>query len=129
MKIKLKKILIFTFIFLLLVMPVFSFAAVSVGGLVPCDNSATQPCNFTALMSLINKVIDFIFKALVVPIAAVMFAYAGFLLITAGGGEGKTKAKKIFTSAVIGLLFAAGSWIIVKTLLSILGYKGAWIGL
>ena len=110
---------------LVIVMPVFSFAAQDpeLGGLVPCDNVNT-PCNFTAFMTLINKVIDFIFKYMAVPIAAIMFFYAGFLMVTSGGSsESKTRAKSIFSNAVLGLVAAAAAWLIVKTILSILDYE------
>ena len=120
-------------------MPVFSLAADD--SLVPCNNNAgivtnsdgtvTQPlaCDFTAFMTLINKVIQFVLFSLAIPIAAIMFLYAGFLLVTAGGAETKTKAKGIFTNAVIGLALAAAAWLIVRTVLSILGFQGDWIGL
>ena len=104
-------------------------------GLVPCDNMVgtdgkiANPCYFTAFMNLINKVIQFVLFSLAIPIAAIMFLYAGFLLVTAGGAEAKTKAKGIFTNAVIGLALAAAAWLIVRTVLSILGFQGDWIGL
>lgn len=98
-------------------------------GLIPCDGSAEKPCDFNALMMLINKIISFILFALALPIAAIMFAYAGFLMVTSGGSaESKGKAKNIFTNAVFGIVIAAGSWLIVKTILTILGFDGGWIG-
>ena len=65
-----------------------------------------------------------------VPIAALMFAYAGFLMVTAGeeAASARTKAKGIFTNALFGLVLAAACWLIVKAILDILGYKGNWIG-
>jgi len=103
-------------------MPLYSFAA----GIVPaCD---AWDCNFDRLLDLVNNVIKFILFDLAIPIAAIMFAYAGILLVTAGGGEAKTKAKGIFTNAVIGLALSAGAWLIIRTILSILGFDGAWIG-
>lgn len=115
-------------IFSVLLMPTFSSAV-----LVPCGVTDTptlavhpdyaRPCDFNALMDLINIIIHFILFNLAVPIAAIMFAYAGFLLITAQGGEAKTKAKNIFTNAVLGLVFAAAAYLIIRTLLSVLGYK------
>ncbi|MDQ5922423.1 MAG: hypothetical protein QG644_131 [Patescibacteria group bacterium] len=83
---------------------------------------------FKEIMTLINTVINFILFKMVVPISAIMFCYAGFLLLTSGGGEQKTKAKHIFSNVVIGLIIAAASWLIIKLLLSVLGYDGAWIG-
>jgi hypothetical protein len=134
MKKILKQIVVFS---LILIFPVIVFAQ-STGGLVPCSNTPdatsgiiAQPCNFTALLSLVNTVIHFILFDMVIPIAAIMFAYAGFLMVTSGGeaAHARTKAKEIFTNAVIGLIIAAACWLIVATLLSILGYNGAWIGL
>ena len=116
-----KRILISVAIFFILIMPVFSFAQ----GLVPCDNKTPATmCDFGKFMILINRVIDFIFTYMALPLAAVMFAYAGVLLVTAAGStESRGKAKKIFTSTVIGLVLAAAAWVIVKTFLTILGYN------
>jgi hypothetical protein len=91
--------------------------------LIPC----TENCGFTHFITLINNVIDFVFLKLAVPIAAIAFAYAGFLLIVSGGDTSKrSKAKKIFTNVAIGLIFVAAAWLIVNTILSILGYTGSW---
>ncbi len=89
-----------------------------------------KECGFKDLMNLINRVINFIFVSLALPIAAIMFVYAGFLMIVPGGESAskRGKAKGIFLNAVIGLVLAAASWLIVHTLLSILGYDGSWIG-
>lgn len=119
----------------MLVMPVLSLAAENPdAGLVPCGKAdATgvirNNCDFEDFMVLINNVINFILFALALPIAAIMFAYAGVLLVTSGGStENRSKAKSIFTNAIIGLILSAAAWLIVKTILSILGYDGAWIG-
>jgi len=123
---KIKNILIFLAICMFLTAPVISMAA----GLVPCDNSPGQPCDFNALMALIYKVIKFILFDLAIPIAAIMFAYAGALLFTAGGesSHARDKAKKIFWGVSKGLIFAAGAFLIVRAILSIAGFNGSWIG-
>jgi len=123
---KTKKIFIFLLIFSILLLPALSLAA----GLVPCDNSSGNLCDFKAFMNLVNIIIKFILFDMVVPIAAIMFAYAGFLLVTAGGeaAGARTKAKSIFTNAVFGLIIAVAAWLIVRIILSILGYNGSWIG-
>ena len=101
-------------------MPLVSFA-----DLVACKNN----CQFNDLMTLINTVVKFIFVDLAVPIAAIMFFYAGIKLVTSGGSpEARSSAKNIFTNAVIGLALAACAWLIVSTILSILGYNATWIG-
>lgn len=115
----------FVIVFLLLVAPALSLA----DGLVPCDNTKTT-CDFNQLMNMVNTVIKFVLYDMVIPIAAIMFAYAGFLMVTAGGeaAHARTKAKDIFTNAVIGLIFAVAAFLIIRTILSILGYQGSWIG-
>ncbi len=122
---KTKKILVFLAVFLILVMPALSFAYHLGDPLVPaCTN-----CSWKDLMDLVNNVITFILEGMVIPIAAIMFVYAGFELVTSGGSTEKIGiAKKVFTNTVIGLILAVASWLIVKTILSILGYNGAWIG-
>jgi len=105
-------------------------------GLVPCGTAVdasgkiTNPCEANGikyLMDMINTVINFILVYLAVPIAAIMFAYAGFLLVFSGGESSKrTKAKDIFINVALGLVFVAAAWLIVHTVLSIVGYDQTW---
>lgn len=94
-------------------------------GLVTCREN----CGWNDLLATINKVVNFVIFRLVIPIAAIMFAYAGFELIASGGSsEKKEKAKGVFINVVIGIVFAAAAWLIIHTISSILGYNGSWIG-
>ncbi|KKP87894.1 hypothetical protein A2456_01685 [Candidatus Nomurabacteria bacterium RIFOXYC2_FULL_36_19] len=118
-----QKIKKFVILLSILFMPVVSLAENFV--LIPCKGA---DCDFNGLMALINNVIHFVLFYMAVPIAAIMFFYAGFMMVTsAGSSESKTKAKNIFSSAVYGLVIVAAAWLIVRTILSILGYEGAWI--
>ncbi len=121
-----KKIIISLFILLILITPALSFAK----SIVPCDNNEI-PCDFDAFMVLINNVIHFMLFDLALPIGAIMFTYAGFLMVTAGesASEARTKAKGIFLNTIIGLGIAVACWIIVHSILVVLDYKGGWIGL
>jgi hypothetical protein len=112
---------------IMLLVPVLALAQPVTGRLVPCDG---LDCNFNKFMELINTVISFILFNLAVPLAAIMFAYAGVKLLFSGGekSDARTKAKEIFTNTVIGLALAAGAWLIIRTILFVLGYDGAWIG-
>lgn len=117
-------------VFLIIIIPTLSFAQ-EWTGLVPCGKGDSTPCDFNDLMVLVDKVIKFILYSMVIPIAAIMFAYAGFLLVTAGGeaAGARTKAKEIFKNTIIGLIIAMAAFLIVKLILSILGYTdAAWIG-
>lgn len=121
---KIKKLAIYLSIFLMFIVPTLSFAK----GLVNCTDG--KLCDFNKLMDLINIVIRFVLYDMVIPIAAIMFAYAGFEMIISGGDSGaRTKAKNTFTNVVIGLIIAVAAFLIVRTILSILGYQqGSWIG-
>ena len=121
----------------MLVAPVLSYAQTD---LVPCGKPAPAggatangkvykageivQCEFSDFMKLIDNVINFILFTLAIPISAIMFAYAGFKMVTSGGStEARGKAKSVASSTVFGLVIAAGAWLIVKTILTILGYK------
>lgn len=136
---KISKILIFVSILAILVIPVFSFAQVKVDtdnkGLIPCgrdlnaDGTIKNPCEFGHAMILINNVIKFVLFKLAMPIAAIMFAWAGVLMVTAGGSTERVgKARRIFTNVAIGFIIAVIAWLIVRTILAILGFEGDWIG-
>ncbi len=136
---KTKKIIIYLTINLALLF-IFLSPSISQAALVPCGVTDTrvlaehpsyaEPCEFRHFMDLINIVIRFILVDLAVPIAASMFFYAGFAMVTSGGStEARSKAKSIFSSTAIGLIIVVVAWLVIRTLLSILGYDGAWIGL
>lgn len=143
---KTTKFLIFILLFGILFSPLLSLAADS-GSLVPCGTEryapgekikingvdidasgmVKNPCGFGDIMKMINKVIHFILFDMVVPIAAIMFAYAGFLLLTSGGETSKRqKAKKIFINVAIGFIIAVAAWLIVEFILKLLGYNTTW---
>ena len=149
MKNILKKFLVSVAILFMFCAPTFAFAVEKEdgGGLIPCgltnkelkkDPATGQvtggqinvPCTFDHVLVLINNVVNFLLFKLAVPLAAIVFVYAGVQLITSGGSsEGMQKAKAIFTSTAMGLILAVAAWLIIHTLLTIVGYDGSWIGL
>lgn len=99
------------------------------GGLVPCDG-VTINCDFEKLLILINKVIRFLIFVIGVPIVTLMFAYAGFMLLTSGGNPSKKdEAKSLIFNATIGLIILLAAWLIVRTVLVIFGYTGPLLGI
>ena len=94
--------------------------------LIPCNpkwvnNAWVNNCDFNALITGAGNLIDFALY-LAAPIATAMFAYAGFLYLSAQGDPGKIKtAHKIFKDIAIGLFFVLGAWLIVKAVLIGLG--------
>ncbi len=87
------------------------------GGLVPCDGRGINRCTWGKLVELVNKGLTWLIY-MTVPIAAGMFAYAGFLFLTKGSSEeARGKAKGIFINVFIGVLFVVGAVLIIKTIL------------
>jgi len=84
--------------------------------------SFKNPCDIKFLFMLIDNIINFLLFSVALPLAAIAFAYAGFILLTAAGDPGKlTTAKAIFKNVLIGLVIALAAWIIVKAILLGLG--------
>ena len=95
--------------------------------IVPCKG---VDCNLGSFAELIQNLLNFgIFFASVV--AALLFAYAGWLYLSnsVGGGEAAVKkAKSLFWNVAIGYVIILGAWLVVDTLLgSLLGKDfGLW---
>ncbi|MFM2357377.1 MAG: Type secretion system pilin [Candidatus Parcubacteria bacterium] len=81
-----------------------------VGGV--CNNGQ---CGFNDIVGLINRLVKFVFYVSV-PIAALLFAYAGFLFLTAGPNAGQAdRAKGIFTNVAVGFIIILSAYLIVYT--------------
>ena len=91
------------------------------GGLVPCgfgsgiqNSTSCQACN---LAQLVQNLINFAI-GISIPIAAVLFAWAGILYFTSGADpSNKERAKGIFKNAFVGFLIAISAWLVVNTIL------------
>lgn len=96
----------------------FFIPLIVVAQLVPCDG---PNCHLSDLGTMVNTIIDFLVK-LALPLLAVMLAWGGFLLLFSGGDPGKiTSGKKVLWASVIGFLLVMFAWLIVKTVLSMMG--------
>lgn len=83
-----------------------------------------EPCNFNYLMKLINNVIDFLLFTIAAPLVALILCYVGFIMLTSGGSSEKvTKAKHIMKNVVFGYIIALAAWLIIKTILSAVGFN------
>ena len=90
--------------------------------LVTCGTQATDgvECGFAHLVTLVANIID-LGIYIVVMGSAILFAYAGFLYMTAAGNQGQvSKAHHIFLNVAIGLVIALAAWLIVKLIVNIL---------
>ncbi len=95
------------------------------GGIVPCSG---RDCGTCEVIVLGNRVIFFI-VGIMIAIAILMLAIAGFRLVTSGGNKGDyDSAKGTLQSVLIGIIIILASWLIVDTimkgLLSTVGSSG-----
>lgn len=89
-------------------------------GLVQCGLSDPWSCQFCDLITLVNNIVKYIVATAMV-LAAVLFAYAGYLFFSSNGSEEKIgKAKNIFKDVIIGFVVALLGFTIVNTLLQTL---------
>lgn len=93
-------------------------------GLIPCDG---PDCTVDSVIQLINNIMNFFFHTLLVPIFVLALMYLGWGYLTAEGNPSqhaklKTTMKHMFT----GLLLMLCAWLIVKTLLVVLGYSDSF---
>jgi len=113
-----KKIFLTLVIFIALFGSFFSFniqTASAQDSLIVC---ATPPeCSLDDLIATVNKIINFL-VVIAASVVAMMFCYAGFIYLTAGGDTGKAKkAKEVFTSTAIGFVLILSGWLIIKFVL------------
>jgi hypothetical protein len=114
-------------VFFLLLIPVFSvFAApiIPCGGHVLDPNTGSiiseqPPCDFSYLLKLVDNIINWIIL-ISVPVAAGVFAWAGFTYMTTGISDQKSYAKSMLWKVFWGFAAILAAWIIVGTILDAL---------
>ncbi|MBI5005223.1 MAG: hypothetical protein HZC03_01310 [Candidatus Lloydbacteria bacterium] len=112
-------------LFLLMVLIPMFF--VSAAGLVPCGGSGQDPCTLSSFFVLIKNIIDFLLRDIATPLAAVTFAVAGWMYLTAAGDAGKIKsAHELFKNVAIGFIIALSAWLVVNAILAGLGVSNTF---
>jgi hypothetical protein len=80
---------------------------------VPCNGVDCSVCHIATLTQNILNTSIFI----AVVLSALLFAYAGWQAVTAGGDTEKMRsARSVFTNVFIGLVIILAGWIVVDTL-------------
>lgn len=81
-------------------------------------------CDFENLVELAQNLMNFMI-VISIPLAAISFSWAGFLMMTAGGSEEKIKkAHSIFWKVGVGFLVVLSAWLIVYLITSTLLKEG-----
>ncbi len=82
--------------------------------LVPCDGVNCSVCDLALLAQNLLNVGVYI----LIAIAAIMFAWAGFEMLTSQGSSAKYGlAKRIFGNVMIGLIILLISWVVIDTVM------------
>lgn len=78
-------------------------------------------CGFPELIDLAQRFINFLILKIAIPVAAVSFSYAGYLILTAAGNSGQVaKGKEVFVKVGIGLMWMLAAWLVVDLILTAL---------
>ena len=109
---------------------IFPFVTFATSTLIPCGFDRNEDhiikdtpgnheeCDFKDLVTLAQNVINYLIIDIAAPLAAIMFAYAGFLYVTNRGNEGQvTQAHDIFLYVFWGLVVALAAWLVVNFIL------------
>lgn len=97
------------------------------GGLVPCGNPGQAACTFNDVVAVISNLINYIFVA-IVPVATVMFIIIGTQYMLSGGNvELKSVMKQRLSNLIFGIVIILGAWLLVATILRVLGVDDAYI--
>lgn len=85
-------------------------------GIVPdCEGGPTN-CSFNDFVRLIQNVINFLL-AIAIPIFAIIFMWAGFLMVSARDNAGqREKAKGMMWNGFIGFALALAAYLIINLL-------------
>lgn len=84
--------------------------------LIPCSATGLdgkEKCELIHLVTFVRNLITVLLE-IATPLAVIFIVYGGFVIMTAGGSEEKViRGRQVILSAVVGLIIAAGSWLIV----------------
>jgi type IV secretory pathway VirB2 component (pilin) len=104
----------------MLIMPLL-VGAVGEKGLVPCE---AGKCTFCDLLTMLQNILNFITKYVLVTGAIIFLVVGGFNMITSGGDARKyKKGWDIIRATLIGIIISFSAWFLVNTVLNILAVK------
>jgi type III secretory pathway component EscT len=120
-----QKIIPLFFIVFILVTPLIVNAQI-----IPCGGHILDPntgailkeqpaCDFNFLLQMVNNIIKWMVM-ISAPVAAGIFAWAGFLYMTTGISDQKNKAKSMIVKVFIGFVVILAAWLIVSTVIDAL---------
>lgn len=89
------------------------------------ENLDPSKAGFSDLLNVFNNIADLVLIQIMPAAAFAVFAYAGFLYVTSGGDEKKTKAAMAWIrNGIIGVIIAFSAVLAIRTAISLLGLEG-----
>lgn len=96
-------------------------------GLVTCDPASGTPCTINDFFNMLGKIYKFIVVDLATPLALIAIVVGAVYMMASAGNPGMMgKGKQILTYAIIGLILAYGSYMIINEILKWVGFSGSW---
>lgn len=90
----------------------------------PAKSPTNGGCGIPQFIKLASGIIKWAIQFLAIPLAVVFIIYGGFVIMTAGGDPSRMEeGKKIMKAAVIGLIIALLSALIVTAVFNLLPVK------
>lgn len=109
-------------------------AAVQDQGLIPCGTGTlttesgikitAKPCTACDIFTLVQNILNFLWRYVSIPLAALLFAYGGALMVLSGASPGmREKGKKVIFNVLWGLAIIFFSWIAIDTMMKLVGSR------
>lgn len=101
------------------------------GPILPEGPEGTCPASFGLLIDVINNIIQLAITLLIVFLAPIMIAWAGFLYVMSPTNPGnRSQANKLLLNTVIGIVVAMCAWLIVDAVMAVFyspaAFGAAW---
>jgi len=95
--------------------------------IVQCGQFPDCPCDLGDFFLTLLRIYNFAVYFIALPLATLMVIIGGVLILISGGNPNRAATgKNILKFAIIGLVLAFGSWLIIDVVLKAIGYMGNW---
>lgn len=124
------RIFFFSFLFVAssLVLPHAAHAAIPFFGPIVPPNIEQCAAGWASIIVVTNNIIEFLLTLLIVFVAPIMIAYAGFLfVVNPVNPSEKQKAKSVLTNTILGIVISLSAWLIVDAVMAAL-YNPSAVG-
>ena len=91
------------------------------------DGKCTNCCEIGDFFTMAADIYSFIVKYIATTLATIMIIVGAIFMLTSAGDPGRAgTGKNMIKFAIIGLVLVFGSWLIIDSLLKLMGYTQNW---